>query len=250
MPGAAPRPSGAERAHIQEVELSESTPRTLSHYALARFTQEYWSLSAAERERVQTTWLAALRAATKKLDVYQVFPTEHTTDICVWSAIEINEARDAAAFFEAFARALTPHRRYIELTDTLWGYTRPSQYSRAQRSTQEIDPFAAERMPYLVIYPFVKTTEWYLKPREERQRMMNEHIRVGKQYPEITQLLLYSFGLQDQEFVVVYEMENLQQFSDLVADLRGTEGRLYTVRDTPLHTCIWKPAEETLALFR
>jgi len=236
--------------HIPEVRLSESTPRTLTHYALARFTQEYWSRAASEREQIHTRWLADLRAAARKLDIYQVFPTEHRADICVWSAIEADDLGAPAAFFEAFTRALTPHRPYIEIVDTLWGLTRPSQYSRAQRSTQEIDPFAEQRLPYLVIYPFVKTSEWYMLPREERQRMMNEHIRVGKQYPEITQLLLYSFGLQDQEFVVVYEMENLQQFSDLVAELRGSEGRIHTVRDTPLHTCIYRPAEETLALFR
>jgi chlorite dismutase len=66
--------------------------------------------------------------------------------------------------------------------------------------------------------------------------MMNEHIRIGKQYREITQLLLYSFGLQDQEFVVVYETDDLSLFSKLVYDLRATEARRYTKADTPLHT--------------
>lgn len=230
--------------------MSESMQRTLTHYALVAFTAEYWALGAGERERIHTEWLSGLRAAAKQLDVYQVFPAEHGTDICVWSAIEADDEEAAAKFFEAFARATNPHRRYLQLTTTLWGYTRPSQYSKAQRSTQEIDPFAARRERYLVIYPFVKSAEWYLLPREERQRMMNEHIRIGKQYPAITQLLLYSFGLQDQEFVVVYEMAELPQFSLLVADLRASEGRPFTVRDTPLHTCIWHPAEETLALFR
>ncbi len=49
---------------------------------------------------------------------------------------------------------------------------------------------------------------------------------------------------------VVYEMDDLRQFSDLVADLRAVEGRIYTLRDTPLHTGLWRPPEETLALFR
>ncbi len=230
--------------------MSESTPQALSHYALARFTSEYWALGSEEKERVHAALLAGLRGAAQSVDVYQVYPAEHGSDVCVWSSIAAERPEAAAEFFAAFARATTPHRRYVELTTTLWGYTRPSQYSRAQRSSQEIDPFATERQRYLVIYPFVKTTEWYLQPREERQRMMNEHIRVGKQFPEISQLLLYSFGVQDQEFVVVYEMASLQQFSDLVADLRSTEGRIHTVRDTPLHTCVWKPAEETLRLFR
>jgi chlorite dismutase len=230
--------------------LSESTPRTLSHYALVAFTPDYWQLDTMHRAQLHADWLTTLRLAARKLDMYQVFPAEHGSDICVWSAVAADHDGAAAEFFQAFARATNPHRRFLQVTSTLWGFTRPSQYSRAQRSTQEIDPFAAERLPYLVIYPFVKSAEWYLLPAEERQRLMNEHIRIGKQYPDITQLLLYSFGLQDQEFVVVYEMAELPQFSALVADLRASEGRPYTVRDTPLHTCIWHPAEETLALFR
>lgn len=69
---------------------------------------------------------------------------------------------------------------------------------------------------------------------------MNEHIRLGKGYPQIKQLLLYSFGLQDQEFVVVCEMEDLPLFSDLVHELRSTEARRHTERDTPLITAILK----------
>lgn len=230
--------------------MSESTPRTLTHYALVAFTPEYWALDHAARKVIHDEWLRSLRGVARRLDIYQVFPAEHGTDLCVWSAVDAADPQAGARFLEAFARATNPHRRYLQLTGTLWGYTRPSQYSRAQRSSQEIDPFAEKRLTYLVIYPFVKTAEWYNLPGEERQRMMNEHIRIGKQYPEIAQLLLYSFGVQDQEFVVVYEMEDLPQFSTLVADLRASEGRLFTVRDTPLHTCIWHPAEETLALFR
>ena len=68
--------------------MSESTPRTLTHYALARFTSEYWTLTPAERERIQSRLLRELRAAARKLDIYQVFPTEHRADICIWSAID------------------------------------------------------------------------------------------------------------------------------------------------------------------
>ena len=86
--------------------------------------------------------------------------------------------------------------------------------------------------------------------KDARQGMMNEHIRIGKQYEDITQLLLYSTGLQDQEFVVVYETDNLPRFSDLVTELRSQEARPYTLRDTPVHTALYHPAEETLALWR
>jgi len=222
------------------------TSRTLNHFALFAFKDAYWTFDPAVRADFHRQWLAALRAAAQKVEVYQ--PTETGADLLVWSALPADEKNQTAKFFECLARANNPFRQYLQPVRSLWGYTRPSQYTKT-RSTQEIDPFAETRQTYLVIYPFVKTTEWYLMSRDARQGMMNEHIRLGKQYEDITQLLLYSFGIQDQEFVVVYEMDNLQRFSDLVNELRSTEGRRYTLRDTPLHTAIYHPAEETLALF-
>jgi chlorite dismutase len=229
--------------------MPEETSRTLNHFALLGFKDAYWSLPAEARADFHQNWLAGLRTAARTVDIYQVFPAEGPADLLVWSAVPIEAGCDTAAFLEGFARATNPYRGYLRLDTTLWGYTRPSQYTKT-RSNQEIDPFAAQRRQYLVMYPFVKTTDWYLLGRESRQGMMNEHIRIGKQYEDISQLLLYSFGVQDQEFVVVYETDDLMRFSDLVAELRGTDGRRYTLRDTPLHTAVYHSAEETLALWR
>jgi chlorite dismutase len=221
--------------------------RTLNHYALISFKNAYWSLSIKERDEFHKKWLSGLRVAAQKVDIYQ--STESGIDLIVWSALSADEKQDTAVFFEKFAIANNSYRHLFEIKDSLWGFTRPSQYSKA-RSKQEIDPFSEERKPYLIIYPFSKTTEWYLMSREARQGMMNEHIRIGKQYDDISQLLLYSFGLQNQEFVVAYETDELTRFSDLVNELRDTEARRYTLRDTPLHTAIYRPAEETLALWK
>ena len=234
--------------------MPELTPRTLNHFAFFNFKDAYFTLSSRERKELHATWLAGLReavqrpASTSNLDVYQVYPAETSADLLVWSALEAEDPDVAAGFFERFASITNPHRHLLGAAHTMWGFTKPSQYTKT-RSTQEIDPFVTQRKPYLVVYPFVKTADWYLLSREARQGMMNEHIKVGKQYPEITQLLLYSFGLQDQEFIVVYETDDLVHFSDLVYDLRDTEARRYTYRDAPLYTAIYHPAEETLALW-
>ena len=98
------------------------------------------------------------------------------------------------------------------------------------------------------VYPFSKTIEWYLMSKEARQGMMNEHIRIGHEYAEIRQVLLYSTGLDDQEFVVAYEMDDLPRFSALVTALRDTEARRYTLRDTPIVTGVHRPLREALSL--
>jgi chlorite dismutase len=99
---------------------------------------------------------------------------------------------------------------------------------------------------YLFVYPFVKTRPWYMLPLEERKRMMDEHIRIGIKYREVSINTTYSFGLDDQEFVVAFETDNLSDFLDLVEELRGSEASQYTLRDTPMFTCVAQPFGEIL----
>jgi chlorite dismutase len=99
---------------------------------------------------------------------------------------------------------------------------------------------------YLFVYPFVKTRGWYQLSQEERQRMMNEHIRIGHKYPTVKLNTTYSFGLDDQEFVVAFETDSPEDFLDLVMELREAESSLYTLRDTPIFTCIAMPIREVL----
>jgi chlorite dismutase len=222
------------------------TSPTLNHFALLSFAEAYWRAPADERRRTHRAWLDRVRAVAPVTHLYQTFGLESRTDLIVWSAMEAGAADAASCFFTRWAEALAPFRAQLEVRDVLWGFTRQSQYTKT-RSRQELDPFAGERLPYLIVYPFVKTPDWYLTGKDERQDMMAGHIKVGKQYPEISQLLLYSFGLQDQEFVVVYEADDLTRFMDLVNQLRGTEARRYTARDWPLHTGIHQPDDEALA---
>ena len=101
-------------------------------------------------------------------------------------------------------------------------------------------------MKYLFVYPFVKTHAWYQMPQEERQRMMNEHFRIGHKYPMVKIKTSYSFGLDDQEFVLGFETNSPEDFLELVMDLRSVEQRPFTERDTPIFTCILMPVRDML----
>jgi chlorite dismutase len=225
--------------------MPQQTPRILNHFALVRFTDRYWEAGRGERREAREAWLQAAGAAAQVTHLYQTAGLEAGTDLLVWSALRAEDPDAPALFFRRWAEALAGVRAQVEVRETLWGMTQPSQYTKT-RSTQEMDPFAERRRPYLIVYPFVKTAEWYLESRESRQRMMAGHIKIGKQYKEIEQLLLYSFGLQDQEFVVVYETDQLALFLDLVHELRATEARRYTARDWPLHTGLYQAGAEDL----
>jgi chlorite dismutase len=119
--------------------------------------------------------------------------------------------------------------------------TKPSEYS--DESRLEVRPAHAK---YLFVYPFVKTRAWYQLDAAERQRIMSEHIAIGRQYPTIDLNTSYSFGLDDQEFVVAFETDNPADFLDLVQRLRGSESSAYTERDIPVFTCISASVERAL----
>ncbi|HWD84485.1 MAG TPA: chlorite dismutase family protein [Solirubrobacteraceae bacterium] len=119
--------------------------------------------------------------------------------------------------------------------------TKPSEYS--EESRLEVRPAHGR---YLFVYPFVKTRAWYALPSEQRWRIMQDHIKVGREYPSVDLNTSYSFGLDDQEFVVAFETDSPADFLDLVQRLRTTESSSYTLRDTPTFTCISCSVERAL----
>jgi len=101
---------------------------------------------------------------------------------------------------------------------------------------------------YLFVYPFVKIKAWYRLTKHARQGMMDEHIEIGHKYPTVRLNTTYSFGLDDQEFVVAFESDKPEHFVDLVMELRHSEATSYTLRDTPTFTCIHRELAEVLDL--
>jgi chlorite dismutase len=174
---------------------------------------------------------------------YSSVGIEPDVDLILW---RIAPAIDALE--EAGAAVLrTGLGKWLTVRHSLIGRIGPSQYVR-KPTEQDQSLFAGSRSRYLIVYPFTKSTEWYLMSREARQGVMNEHMRVGHEYPMVRQLLAYSFGVDGQDFVVAYETDDLAAFGDLVRALRGTESRRSTVSDTPILLGIHRSIEEITAL--
>jgi chlorite dismutase len=117
--------------------------------------------------------------------------------------------------------------------DTPYSYlatTKPSQYTKARRARKVVP----KGSPYLVVYPFVKVRPWYALSPEDRQRAMDEHIRIGAEFASIHNHTTYSFGIDDQEFMTVFECDEPADFMHLMQTLRETEASAYTERDTPI----------------
>lgn len=175
---------------------------------------------------------------------YTMVGLQPGVDLMLWRLAPSLDALEASAA----ATLRCGMGTWMSVNESFIGLIQPSQYVK-KPTPQEQSLFSGERSRYLIVYPFTKSTDWYLLDKEARQRVMNEHMRVGHGYPQVRQLLAYSFGLDDQDFVVAYETDDLPAFSELVRALRSTESRRSTVRDTPILAGIHRPPGELAELF-
>jgi len=140
----------------------------------------------------------------------------------------------------------TPLGRHLRISYTLLGTEGSSQYN-ATHAPKDAESSVPHK--YLIVYPFTKTTEWHLLPFTDRKKIMQAHVDVGLVYSEtISQMLLYSYGIDDHEFIVSYMTDSIPDFQKLVMDMRATESRKATKNDLPIFMCIHMPVEEALLL--
>jgi chlorite dismutase len=136
---------------------------------------------------------------------------------------------------------------YLQPAHSFLGMTKRSHYQISGTKTgsgdANIHPGSCQ---YLFVYPYVKSRAWYQIPWEERQRIVTEYIRAVEQASRVRLHTTYSYGLDDQEFVIAYETNHPEDFLDLVMKLRETENSTYIVRDTPMFTCLQVSLEEML----
>ncbi|RNJ76120.1 MAG: chlorite dismutase [Nitrosopumilus sp. D6] len=130
-----------------------------------------------------------------------------------------------------FGKYIMPSRTYLSCT-------RPSIYVQDQKQHGFIT--GNEPKKHVIVYPFTKTREWYLLPKEKRQEIMDEHIEVSKKYPQIILNTTYSFGIHDEDFMLAFEADDIRDFQNLIMDLRETQVSSYVKNDIPMIVCVKK----------
>jgi chlorite dismutase/nitrite reductase/ring-hydroxylating ferredoxin subunit len=227
-----------ERAATPPTNGQPAGSRQYVQFIFYKVDPAWRRLPAAEREAMKDEVVAAVDEFAGRMQVrpYTLVGVRGDADFMFWHIADSLEP-----FQEAATRLLgTRLGPYLSTPYAYLSLTRKSVY------VDKGEPSAASRRlrltpgtaKYLFVYPFVKTRPWYNLPLEKRQEMMDTHIRVGRKYPSVKLNTTYSFGLDDQEFVVAFETDEPGDFLDLVMELRETESSLYTLRDTPTFTCV------------
>jgi chlorite dismutase len=221
--------------------------RQLVSYTFYKIDPTWRSRSGEQRSADKASLVAAAEQFSDNmlLRTYSTVGTRGDADFMIWRAtedIELLHASAAAINQSSLAPYLTMPHHYLAMTRRSI-YVTKHVHAGQEGTRTRLRPASA---PYLIVYPFVKTRPWYMLSKEERQTMMDEHIAVGHKYPSVKINTTYSFGFDDQDFVVAFETDSVSEFLDLVMELRESRASLYTVRDTPAFTCIAKDLGEAI----
>ncbi len=223
--------------------------RQLVTYTFLKVAGPAFAWPPAER-RAATEELAAVldeQAAAGTLLTYSTVGLRGDCDLMVWQAGDSPEAFQARQSAWR-ATALWPQ---LGIAHSFLAMMRPSPYLRGHRHPEQegrrrqLKPSGSK---YLFVYPMVKKRVWYQLPFERRKAMMVEHFAIGHRYPQVKINTAYSFGLDDQEFVVAFESDEPAAFLDLVTELRESQASRYTERETPIFSCVRMAPAQALEL--
>ena len=237
----------------EQTQSRAPTVRQYIRYLFYKARPSWRQLPPEERAAARTELLTILEPFAEQLAVLRAYSTLGTradADFVLWMVTERLED------FQELQAAVLRSSMGAHL-DTPYSYlamTRRSQYvdkhihadgSEGEGRRTRVRPTGRK---YLFVYPMVKKRPWYRLSLEERQRAMDEHIRIGHEFPRVKINTSYSFGLDDQEFVVAFETDYPADFLDLVERLRGGEASAYTERETPIFTCLAGSIAEVVEL--
>lgn len=221
------------------------TDRKIMRYAIYKIDPSWRHLPDEERSLHKKEFLALFSSDLPcEVHTYSTVGLRADADLVFWEIadrIEGLQELQSSINGSQFGRWLVPTYSYLAMS-------RPSQYIKDHKHEEQES--AATPGPvgssYLFVYPMDKQRAWYRLSFEERRKIMGEHFRIGHHYPGVKIHTGYSFGIDDQEFVVAFEGESLAEFLDLVEELRGSESSSYTARDVPIFTCVKTPLDKIL----
>lgn len=258
MPGSAPRglrpelpprpalDTGALERIRQEQE--KAADREFVRFAFYKVRPEWYNRDEATRAEDKAEFVSLVKEWGRKYMIYSysLVGTRGDCDFLLWQAtrdFDHLHAFGAAVRKSRLGAFLTQPYSYFAMTRrSIYINKYEREYLEKYGGDENLDQARIAINPqgskYLFVYPFVKTRDWYMLSQEERQRLMDEHIRVGHEWPDVKLNTTYSYGLDDQEFVVAFETDHVGRFLDLLMALRITEASKYTLRDTPSFTCV------------
>ena len=231
---------------IELEEQKAKLPRQFVNFTFYHARPEWRMLADDDKKQCRKEFVDTVDEFGRQLLVrtYSTIGLRTNVDFMIWRiGYELDPIQEMTSRLNH-----TQMAKYLEPAQSFLSMTKRSMYIDKDNPDHVEDRLhiIPGKSDYLFVYPFVKTREWYARTADQRQEMMDEHIRIGSKYRSVKLHTTYSFGLDDQEFVVAFETDNPADFLDLVQELRETKASSFTLRDTPMFTCRQRALAECL----
>jgi chlorite dismutase len=214
--------------------MSEENKRYYFNFSFFKIDPKWRWMADLAKEESARELENILENSPVKIRTYSTLGLRDDADFLIWimsESIEDIQETISKIYLTVVGKYITPSLVYFSST-------RPSIYAQTDRIHSFVGGLEAKK--YAVVYPFLKTREWYLLPLEQRKLMMDEHIKVSQKYPQVELNTTYSFGIHDQDFMLAFESDNLNIFQDMIMELRGTKVSAFVKEDTPMIVCVKK----------
>ncbi len=232
-----------------ETKLIQSSSREYLKYTFFKLDPQWRRLDSKDKSLAKEEFASTVNRFGERGIVasYSLVGIRGDVDFMLWTiSMQLED------FQELVSNLLSSRLgKFLEIPYSYLALTRESEYLGSHHHESQ-EGVSLKRRPggakYLFLYPFVKKREWYFLPHEQRRLMMAQHFKIGHKYPSVQIHTGYSFGLDDQEFMLAFETDQPADFSELVMELRSSEASRYTALETPIFTCIAMPIEEIVNL--
>ncbi|MEU2790811.1 MULTISPECIES: hydrogen peroxide-dependent heme synthase [unclassified Streptomyces] len=171
---------------------------------------------------------------------YDVSGLRADADVMIWWHSESSDALQEA--YSLFRR--TKLGRALEPVWSNMALHRPAEFNKSHIPAFLADEVARD---YVSVYPFVRSYDWYLLPDEDRRRMLADHGKMARGFPDVRANTVPSFSLGDYEWILAFEADELYRIVDLMRHLRGSEARMHVREEVPFYTGRRKPVAELVA---
>jgi chlorite dismutase len=224
--------------NVEELEEHKrKLPRQFVNFIFYRARPEWRMLDDNAKAQCKQAFVNTVEDFRRDLliNTYSTVGWRANADFMIWRiGYDLEPFQEMTGLLNGTAMA-----KYVEATGSFLSMTKRSMFIEKDCSDHEEDrthvvPGQAE---YLFVCPVQRTHEWYARTQEQRQEMMDEYQRIGSKYRSVKLHTTYSFGLDDQEFVVVFETDKPSDFLDMFQELRETKASCFTLRNTPMFTC-------------
>jgi len=213
-----------DAAHANPEEINQG-----EHYAMYSVFTLDGKLPAGEAAELANQILQQVEPGVTLRGCYDISGFRADSDLMFWTLSD--DVTKLQSFYQSIRRS-----RLGSALKPFWTSVAIHQPAEFNKSHVPAALAGFAPRPWITVYPFVRSYEWYYMSPAKRSAMLREHGEVGRRHPEVIASTLAAFSLGDYEWILAFEADELHSLVESMRNTRETEARQHVRVETPFFT--------------